>query len=71
MKTSLCQVGPQEKSYTLTLIDKRGGDVAYRVKLKFDDKQKPYIVYTRKLVCVGDMAAPKVRVLLDILFLHR
>ena len=71
MKTGLQQLGPLEKTYTFILIDKKDGEEAYRVKLKFDDKQKLSIVYTRKLVCVGNSSVSKVQVLLDTLFLHR
>lgn len=60
------QIGLKEETYTLILKDRLGSEESCRVQVKFDHG-KPSIIYTRKLIS----GVAKVRVLLDILLLHR
>ena len=59
--------GEETYLYTLTVKDKQGGDESYRVQIKFDQHGKQDFVCMRKMVA----GAAKVRVLLDVLCLHR
>ena len=53
--------------YVFTLKDSSGGEESYKVQVEFDRHGKQSIIYIRKLIA----GVAKVRVLLDILFLHR
>ena len=54
-------------TYAFTLKSKQGGEESYKVQVEFDRHGKQSIIYIRKLIA----GVAKVRVLLDILCLHR